>query len=102
MPRREERRALLPQGAVLWSMERGEPGCVLETEHSAVAVLPAASPALADLLSRHLLPYAHERLGREGVLVRTLKTAGLAPSDVEAHIGPWLGAAGGGGVARAA
>lgn len=94
MPRREERLALLPQGAVLWSVERGAPGWVLETEHSAVVVLPAASPALADLLSHHLMPYAHERLGREGVLVRTLKTAGLAPSDVEERIGPWLGAEG--------
>lgn len=94
MPRREERLALLPQGAVLWSVERGEPGWLLETEWSAVVVLPAALPALADLLTRHLLPYAHERLGREGVLVRTLKTAGLTPSEVEERIGPWLGAEG--------
>lgn len=94
MPRREERLALLPQGAVLWSVERGEPGWLLETERSAVVVLPAASPALADLLTRHLLPYAHERLGRDGVLVRTLKTAGLSPSEVEERIGPWLGAEG--------
>ena len=57
-------------------------------------LLLLASPALADLLSHHLMPYAHERLGREGVLVRTLKTAGLAPSDVEERIGPWLGTEG--------
>ncbi|MBI4591176.1 MAG: nicotinamide-nucleotide amidohydrolase family protein [Candidatus Rokubacteria bacterium] len=91
LPRREERLALLPQGAVLWSVEGGEPGWLLETERSAVAVLPAVSPTLTDLLTRHLLPFAHERLGREGVLVRTLKTAGLTPSEVEQRISPWLG-----------
>ncbi len=94
LPRRDERLALLPQGAVLWSVEGGEPGWLLEMERSAVVVLPASSSALPDLLTRHLLPYAHERLGREGVLVRTLKTVGLTPSEVEERVGPWLGAEG--------
>lgn len=94
LPRREERRALLPQGAVLWTVEGGEPGWLLEAGASAVAVLPAGTPGFAELVRRHLLPYAHERLGREGALVRTLKTAGLDPSQVEERIGPWLGGEG--------
>ncbi|MGH7262404.1 MAG: nicotinamide-nucleotide amidohydrolase family protein [Candidatus Rokuibacteriota bacterium] len=96
MPRRDDRLALIPQGAVLWSVERGEPGWLLETERTAVVVLPLGSPALWDLLARHLLPYARERLGKEAVLVRTLRTVGLGPSEVEERIAPWL--AGGGEV----
>lgn len=92
MPRREERLALLPQGAALWAVEGGEPGWLLETERSALVVLPSASPTLADLVKRHLLPYARERLGgKEVVLVRTLKAIGLAPSEVEDRLGDWLG-----------
>ena len=94
MPRRDDRLALVPQGAVLWSVEGEEPGWLLETELSAVAVLPAGSPDLSDLVTRHLLPYARERLGKEAVLVRTLRTVGLTPSDVEERIGPWLGGSG--------
>ncbi len=96
MPRRDDRLALVPQGAVLWSVEGGEPGWLLETELSAVVVLPVALATLPELLTRHLLPYARERLGKEVVLVRTLKTAGLAPSEVEERLGDWL--AGGGDV----
>ena len=90
MPRRDDRLALIPQGAVLWSVEGGEPGWLLETERTAVVVLPLGSPALWDLLTRHLLPYARERLGKEAILVRTLRTVGLTPSDVEERIAPWL------------
>lgn len=95
MPRREERLALLPQGAALWSVEGGEPGWLLETERSAFVVLPSSSPALSDLVTRHLLPYARERLGgKEVILVRTLKTIGIAPSEVEERLGGWLGGTG--------
>lgn len=94
VPRRDERLALLPQGATLWLVEGEEPGWLLEAEGSAVAVLPAASSALRELLARYLLPYARERLGREAVLVRTLKTVGLTPSAVEERIASWLGGEG--------
>lgn len=94
MPRRDDRLALLPQGAVLWSVGGEEPGWLLESERSAVVVLPAASPALTDLLTRHLLPYARERFGKEAVLVRTLRTVGSAPSEVEERLAPWLGGGG--------
>lgn len=96
MPRRDDRLALVPQGAVLWSVEGGEPGWLLETELSAVVVLPVALATLPELVTRHLLPYARERLGKEVVLVRTLKTVGLTPSEVEERLGDWL--AGGGDV----
>jgi nicotinamide-nucleotide amidase len=94
LPRREERLALLPQGATLWPTEGGEPAWVLEVEQAAVAVLPAAASDLGHLLARHLIPYGQRRLGREGVLVRTLKSIGRSPAEVEECLAPWLGAGG--------
>ena len=49
MPRRLDRLALLPQGAVLWPAV-GEPAWVLESGPAVVVVLPAGSPALAALV----------------------------------------------------
>lgn len=100
MPRRDDRLALLPQGAVLWSVAGEEPGWLLETGQSAVVVLPAGSPVLSELLARHLLPYARERFGKDAVLVRTLRTVGLGPSEIEERIASWL--AGGGEVSVSA
>lgn len=91
MPRREERLALLPQGAALWSVEGGEPAWLFEAEGCRVAVLPPASPTFAELVTRLLLPYARQRLaGREVDLVRTLKTVGLTLQEVEERLGGWL------------
>ncbi|MFQ5899723.1 MAG: nicotinamide-nucleotide amidohydrolase family protein [Candidatus Methylomirabilia bacterium] len=92
MPRRLDRLALLPQGAVFWPMEQGEPGWLLETAEAAVVVLPQASPALADLVALHLVPSARERLGGSGVvLLRTLRTVGCDLAAVEERLGDWLG-----------
>lgn len=57
MPRRLDRLALLPQGAVLWPTP-GEPAWLLESGHAAVAVLPANAPGLAALVDQHLRPPA--------------------------------------------
>ena len=43
MPRRLDRLALVPQGAVLWPAP-GEPAWMLESGHAAIAVLPRALP----------------------------------------------------------
>lgn len=92
MPRRAERLALLPQGATLWTVPAGEPGWLLETPGAGIAVLPVGDPTLGDLLDRHLLPYARERFaGKDSVLVRTLRTLGVMPADVEERLAAFLG-----------
>ena len=91
MPRRAERLALLPQGATPWIVPSGEPAWLLETATAGVAVLPAGEAALGELLERHLLPYAHGRLaGKEAVLVRTLRTVGVAAAEVEERLASFL------------
>lgn len=91
MPRRAERLALLPQGAAPWIVPAGEPGWLLETAGAGVAVLPAGEAALGDLLDRHLLPYARERLaGKDAVLVRTLRAVGVAAAEIEERLASFL------------
>jgi nicotinamide-nucleotide amidase len=95
MPRRLDRLALLPQGALLWPAG-GEPAWVLETGRAAVAVLPAGSALLSSLVESHLRPLARQRLGTgESTVLRTLHTTGLSPADAEERLGPWLGGKGG-------
>jgi nicotinamide-nucleotide amidase len=91
LPRRAERLALLPQGALVWTVEEGEPGWLLETGARAVAVL-ARDGGLRAALERHLVPYARGRAaGRGAVLVRTLRTAGVAAGELEERLAEWLG-----------
>ncbi len=91
MPRRLDRLALLPQGAVLWPAA-GEPAWVLETKRAVVAVLPAGSVALASLVDAQLRPLARQRRGTgETTVLRTLHTTGLSPADAEERLGRWLG-----------
>jgi len=95
LPRRDERLALLPQGAVVWT--DGEPAWALETDAAAWVVLPRGGlgPATADAL----IDFARARLGRGGAFVtRTLRTAGVALGDVETRLAPWLGPGDGGDV----
>jgi nicotinamide-nucleotide amidase len=93
MPRRLDRLALLPQGAVIWPSD-GEPAWLLETKRAAVAVLPPGAAGLAALVDGHLRPLARQRLGAgEATLLRTLHTTGLSPADAEERLGRWLGAA---------
>jgi nicotinamide-nucleotide amidase len=92
MPRRAERLALLPQGAAIWTVPAAEPGWLLEVGAAAIAVLPPVGAAVADLVDRHLLPYARERFrGKDATLVRTLRTVGVSPADVEERLAPFLG-----------
>jgi nicotinamide-nucleotide amidase len=94
MPRRLDRLALLPQGAVLWPAA-GEPAWLLETKRAAVVVLPAASATFGALVDTHLRPLARQRFGTgESTVLRTLHTTGLSPADAEERLGRWLGAEG--------
>jgi nicotinamide-nucleotide amidase len=87
LPRRDERLALLPQGAVVWP--DGDPAWVLESEAGGWAVLPRGGPA-ADTMAR-LIDFARARLGRSGaVALRTLRTAGVTLAEVETRLASWL------------
>jgi nicotinamide-nucleotide amidase len=92
VPRRAERLALLPQGAVVWATDEGEPGWALEAGARAFAVL-VRDGGLQAALGQHLVPFARARFaGRGVVLVRTLRTAGVTPAEVEERLADWLGA----------
>jgi nicotinamide-nucleotide amidase len=95
MPRRAERLALLPQGAVLWPVAGGEPAWMLETARAAFVVLPrGAAEGLAEVIEHQVLPLARARLGRAAVLVRTLKTVGPSVAEIEDRLVQFLGADG--------
>jgi PncC family amidohydrolase len=93
LPRRAQRLALVPQGAVTWPVDDGEPGWMLESGARAFAVL-ARDGGLAAALAVHLVPFARARFaGRGVVLVRTLRAAGVTVGEVEERLAEWLGAA---------
>jgi nicotinamide-nucleotide amidase len=88
LPRRAERQALLPQGAVLWPGD-AEPAWAVQTSRGAFAVLPPGTPGTA--LGAHLVDFARSVLGARGVVARTLRTAGVSLGDVEDRLLEWLG-----------
>jgi nicotinamide-nucleotide amidase len=96
LPRRDERLALLPQGATVWARPDGEPGWSLETEAGAWLVLPRGG--LDPDTTALLLDLARARLGRGAALaVRTLRTVGVALADVEERLAAWVGPGDGSG-----
>jgi nicotinamide-nucleotide amidase len=95
LPRRDERLALLPQGAIVWARADGEPAWAFESDAGAWVVLPRGG--LGPDLSARLLDLAHTRLDRGTCLaVRTLRTTGVTLGDVEERLAPWLGRGDGG------
>ena len=91
MPRRAERLALVPQGAILLETADGEPGLLLETESVAVALLPLDPESAVTLAVNQLFPLIQERLAsRLTTLVRTLKVVGPDIGEVEERLGDWL------------
>lgn len=100
LPRRADRLALLPQGAIVWSLPGLEPAWAFESPSAAFVALPRniAPPAILDA---HLAPFVRARLGPRGAAtVRTLKTAGVGLAEIEERLADWLGpvVAGGGEV----
>ncbi len=75
----------------MWAGGEGEPAWALTSERAAWVVLPRGH-ATPEVLEGHLVPFATARLGGvPAVIVRTLKTAGLAAGDVEERLVDWLG-----------
>jgi nicotinamide-nucleotide amidase len=97
LPRRADRLALLPQGAIVWSVPGLEPAWAFESPTAVFAVLPrSASPDA--FLEAHLLPLVRARLGTRGALaLRTLKTVGVGLAEIEERLADWLGPANAGG-----
>jgi nicotinamide-nucleotide amidase len=86
LPRRAERLALLPQGAVLWLSPDSDPAFALELNERIIAVLPRGGD-LAAIVRQHLVPFLAGRTGAgEAVLTRTLRTAGVSIADVEERL----------------
>ncbi len=91
LPRRAERLALLPQGAVPWLSADTDPAWMLETPERAVIVLPRGAD-IAGIISRHVAPFLASRsTPGQVVLTRTLRTAGVSLGDVEERLAEWLG-----------
>jgi nicotinamide-nucleotide amidase len=100
LPRRADRLALLPQGAIVWSQPGLEPAWAFESSGAAFVAIPR-SAAPEAILDAHLVPFVRARLGtRGGVALRTLKTAGVGLAEIEERLADWLGPviAGGGEV----
>jgi nicotinamide-nucleotide amidase len=96
LPRRDERLALLPQGATVWARSDGEPAWILESSTAAWALVSRGG-LTADIVGL-LLDLARTRLGGgAAIAVRTLRTAGVTLTDLEERLAGWLapGAAGG-------
>jgi len=86
LPRSDERLALLPQSAVVWAAEAGEPAWALDAPAGAVVVLGRGG-ALVPAIERRLVDFARPRLAaRGGVAIRTLKTAGVTREAIEARL----------------
>ena len=92
LPRRDERLALLPQGATVWATVDGEPGWMLDTDAAAWVVLPRGGLTAATTTLLTDVARAHAGRGAAAAM-RTLKTAGVSLADVEERLAPWLGPA---------
>ena len=91
LPRRAERLALLPQGAVPWFSPDTDPAWILEAAGRVLVVLPRGAD-VAGIVARHLLPFLVARsTPGETVLMRTLRTAGVSLADIEERLAEWLG-----------
>jgi nicotinamide-nucleotide amidase len=89
LPRRDERLALLPQGATMWAAPDGEPGWLLDTEAAAWVVLPRGG--LTTATTTLLTDFARARAGRVAALaMRTLRTAGVSLAELEERLAAWL------------
>jgi nicotinamide-nucleotide amidase len=101
LPRRDERLALLPQGAMVWALPDGEPAWVLEGDGAAWVVLPRGG-LTADVASR-VVDFARARFGRGASAgIRTLRTTGVSMADLEERLAVWLVPGDGGDVALTA
>ncbi len=90
LPRRDDRLALLPHGAGLWTAPGVEPAWALEVSGRAFVVLPRGGGAELAL-AQQLTAFARAQLGGRGLAVRTLRVTGPSLAEVEERLAAWLG-----------
>lgn len=92
MPASNRTQAEIPQGAVVLSNPRGTaPGLWLEDERGrTVILLPGVPREMRGLLHEAVLPRLARRAGAGGTVVRsrTLRTTGIAESQLADRVGP--------------
>lgn len=93
LARRDERLALLPQGAVVWRLEDGETAWLLEREAASVVVVPRGAGGSATL-GRHLAELAAAPGGRGAAVIRVLRTTGVSLADIEERLADFIGVEG--------
>ncbi len=83
------RQARLPQGAIAVSNPVGTaPAFIVEDARGVVISLPGVPGEMCYLMEHEVLPYLKRTLGLKGVIrVRTLHTAGIGESQVDALVG---------------
>jgi nicotinamide-nucleotide amidase len=87
-PRPDERLALLPEGAQVWTAPDAEPAWALQAGPRAVAVLPRGSASRPH--EARLAAFAQAHAAGRGVVVRTLRVIGPSLGEVEARLADWL------------
>jgi nicotinamide-nucleotide amidase len=96
IPASVEAQALIPVGAQAWPNRQGTaPGLLLIERDKPVILLPGVPYEMEGLATEFVVPYLRERSGRR-LEVFTLRTAGVAESQLHEKIGPlpqtWPGA----------
>jgi nicotinamide-nucleotide amidase len=85
--RPDDRLALLPEGAVVWSAPGAEPAWVLEAASRAFAVLPRG----AGSHEARLAAFARARAAGPSVAMRTLRVVGPSLGEVDERLADWRG-----------
>lgn len=83
MTRNNLKQAYFPKGArIMENLCGTAPGCIVEVENKAVAILPGPPRELTDMFDRQLAPYLAQHSG-VAIKSRFLKIFGLGESNVE-------------------
>ena len=83
MTKNNNKQAYFPRGAVIMPNECGTaPGCIVERDGKAVAVLPGPPREMKDMFERQLAPWLRKRSG-EHIESRFLRIFGVGESKTE-------------------
>jgi len=88
MPSRNQKQAMVPEGAVVLYNERGTaPGVVYEHQSRLIVHLPGPPSELKHMVEHTLLPLLQARYPRQGVIFsRVLRVHGIGESQVEERL----------------
>lgn len=88
MPARNQKQALVPEGAVVLYNERGTaPGIVYEVQNRMIVHLPGPPGELKHMVEHGLVPLLMQRYPGQGVIFsRVLRVFGLGESQVEERL----------------